>query len=235
VWDHDARTEADARRAVAGTTDPGEHDTSGEATAGYVAAQTGIGPDDVVLEIGCGVGRVGAKLARRCGHWIGADVSPRMLRHATKALEGQPNVSFRQLSGVDLEGIADESVDVAYCTAVFMHLDEWERFRYVTEMHRVLRPGGRVYFDSFHLLGDEGWGIFTKMAALDVAARPENIARASTSEELRTYAERAGFEKIRCDAGSLWVWVAAVKRGSDRPAATPAPVDRSPIPATPRA
>jgi SAM-dependent methyltransferase len=142
-------------------------------------------------------------------------------------------VSFRQLSGLDLEGIPDESVDVAYCTAVFMHLEEWERFRYVTEMHRVLRPGGRAYFDSFNLLGDEGWGIFTRMAALDPAARPENIAKASTPEELRTYAERAGFEQIRWAAGALWVWVAAVKPGSDRRFVDPWPADPGPRPATP--
>ncbi|MGH7264330.1 MAG: hypothetical protein ACREMB_05665 [Candidatus Rokuibacteriota bacterium] len=114
-----------------------------------------------------------------------------------------------------------------------MHLDEWERFRYVTEMHRVLRPGGRVYFDSFSLLGDEGWGIFVRMAELDPAARPENIGKASTPEELRTYAERAGFEQIRWQGGALWVWVAAVKPGSDRRVADPRPVDPGPMPATP--
>ena len=110
-----------------------------------------------MLEIGCGVGRVGASLAPRCARWIGADVSAEMLRHARAALAGHANVSLVHLNGVDLAGVDDASVDVAYCTGVFMHLDEWERYRYLAEAFRVLRPGGRVYVDNINLLSPEGW------------------------------------------------------------------------------
>ncbi len=43
-----------------------------------------IAEDDDVLEIGCGVGRVGVALAPCCDQWIGADISSQMLEHAKK-------------------------------------------------------------------------------------------------------------------------------------------------------
>ena len=80
--------------------------------------------------------------------------------------------SFLPLNGVDLTGVHDATIDVAYCSGVFMHLDEWDRFRYVTEMRRVLKPGGRIYFDNFNLRSDEGWQLFEDLFRMEPAARP---------------------------------------------------------------
>ena len=134
-----------------------------------------------------------------------------MLAFAKKALASLSNTSLIHLDGFDLNGIADTSMDVVYCTAVFMHLDEWDRFRYVTEFYRVLRPGGRVYFDNFDLRSADGWALFVKMSALDVAVRPPNVSRASTEQELTWYAQQAGFADIASETGQLWVTVTASK------------------------
>ena len=37
-----------------------------------------------------------------------------------------------------------------------MHLDEWDRYRYLTEFFRVLGPGGVVYVDNFDLAVPRG-------------------------------------------------------------------------------
>ena len=211
VWDHEANTMQHAHYAVCGTDDAAEYERSGIATATDIINEAAVGPTDTVFEIGCGTGRVGAKLAPSCGHWIGADVSVNMLNHARQALAGLSNVSFVELRGADLFGVNDQSADVVYCTGVFMHLDEWDRFRYVQEAYRVLRPGGRVYFDNFSLLSDEGWKLFLELTRYDSAARPANISKSSTPDELRTYAARAGFEDIRSREGTLWVTIMARK------------------------
>jgi ubiquinone/menaquinone biosynthesis C-methylase UbiE len=212
VWDAAASDVGEARTAVAGFETDDEWHRSGESTAANVATRTGITTDDDVLEIGCGAGRVGDKLAPRCRRWIGADVSQRMIDYARAALARHDNVAFVHLNGFDLDGVADASVDVVYCSAVLMHLDEWDRYRYVCEAMRVLRPGGRAYFDNFDLESPQGWALFEEMSRLDVAERPPNVSRASTRQELLCYLERAGFDDRTCDTGELWVTVVGRKR-----------------------
>ncbi len=211
VWDQDASSAGDAMNAVAGYTDASEWERSGRDTAEHLVRMLAITKADDVLEVGCGAARVGVQLAGRCRHWTGADVSVNMLRFARKALASSSNASLLPLNGFDLAGISDASVDVVYCTAVFMHLDEWDRFRYVKEFWRVLRPGGRVLFDNFDLRSPDGWALFLEMASLDVAVRPPNVSKASTEQELTWYAERAGFLHVAAATGQLWVTVTARK------------------------
>jgi ubiquinone/menaquinone biosynthesis C-methylase UbiE len=211
TWDAVSRSVSDARYSVAGTADQGELDRSGQSSATDVATETRMGPNDRVLEIGCGVGRIGAALAPRCREWVGADVSRNMLAHAREALASHKNVGFLPLNGIDLAGLPDAWFDVVYCTAVFMHLEEWDRFRYVREAARVLKPGGRIYFDNISLVSSEGWKLFEELVRYDPAARPPNISKASTPEELRTYAERCGFVDIRVRVGTVFITVVGTK------------------------
>lgn len=207
VWNAEATNAAAARCAVCGTTDVSEWGRSGADTALDVIRETGITGADVVLEIGCGSGRVGRHVAPHCARWIGCDVSRKMLDHAREDLVDMSNVSFQELNGYDLADIESGSIDVVYCTAVLMHLDEWDRFRYFQEAGRILKPGGRAYFDSSNLLGEQGWSMFAELVELDPAMRPANISKMSTPDELVTYASRAGFVDIRMKSGPLFVTV----------------------------
>jgi ubiquinone/menaquinone biosynthesis C-methylase UbiE len=128
-----------------------------------------------------------------------------MVAHAWRVMSSVPNASFQVLSGSSLRPQPGESVDVVYCTGVFMHLDEWDRYSYVEEAFRVLRPGGRLYVDNINLLGSEGWERFQELRRLPVANRPPQISKTSTPEELRTYLERAGFCGIQVSSEALWV------------------------------
>ena len=211
VWDGVSTDYGEARLAVCGTVDMAEYERSGIDTAEAIVRNTGLQATETVLEIGCGTGRVGLHLASRCARWIGADVSQNMLQHAREALKDFSNITFANLNGSDLSGFENASLDVVYCSAVFMHLDEWDRFRYVTEMFRVLKPGGRFYYDNFNLLGAEGWEFFASMSRYDPLHRPRNISKSSTPQELQRYAEQAGFENIRVMPNSLWVQVAGNK------------------------
>jgi SAM-dependent methyltransferase len=197
-----------AKLSVAGTTDEKAFRIAAETTIGLLESTTGLNSDDVVLEIGAGVGRVGPAIAPRVKRWIATDVSANMLQFARDRCSGLENVDFIEISGWDLAPIPDESVDLVYCTVVFPHLDEWERFNYVREAMRILRPGGRIYVDGYNLCADPGWTFFIKqLEDFKPYERPPNISKSSTPEELESYLRRAGVVDVRVlhSPGSIWV------------------------------
>lgn len=206
VWNSLASTRSSAMISVLGNDEEPGFKASATKTRKTLLDSVGIEPSDVVLEIGCGVGRVGAVIAPLCARWIGADVSENMLRHARERLSGQGNVETVALSGYDLAPIASATIDVVYCTVVFMHLEEWDRYNYVREGWRVLKPGGRMLIDNFNLLSAEGWDFFEKQRSdYHPTQRPPHIARSSTPQEMQAYLERAGFENIHQRLQGQWV------------------------------
>jgi SAM-dependent methyltransferase len=212
VWDTVAKEEDTAKVAVAGYTDEEQFARTSQETVDTLRQTVGVGPDDVILEIGAGVGRVGPALAAVCKRWIAADVSVNMLEHAKERLRGYENVETVVLNGWDLSPIASESIDLVYSTVVFMHLDEWERFAYICEAMRVLRPGGRVYVDNYTLLGDDGWQFFLEhFEGIHPLDRPANISKSSTPQELEVYLRRAGFVDVRGRSADMFTWAWARK------------------------
>jgi len=194
--------------SVAFTEDERELNRSGAATTQFLLDNVGISSDDVVLEIGCGVGRVGKHMATHCRRWIGADVSSNMLRFAAENLRASDNAEFVELSGYNLSSIASESVDVVYCTVVFPHLSQWDRYSYVEDAFRVLRPGGKLYVDNVNLCSESGWRIFEEHRRIPPLERIPQIGECSTPEELREYLKRAGFESVQSKPGDelIAVW-----------------------------
>src|SRR6266446_3868766 len=186
VWTALSATEAAAKTHVGGSEDEEELTRSGIGTTNFLLENV-VDSSDVVLEIGCGIGRVGKQLASRCRKWIGCDVSAKMLKLAAERLREFPNVELVETSGYDLKPITDVSVDLVYCTAVFMHLEQWDRYNYVEEAFRVLRAGGKLYVDNVDLCSEKGWEIFQRHRQVRPETRPAHITECSTPQELEEY------------------------------------------------
>lgn len=214
TWNRLSASEDDAKLGVAGLTDEAALAASAATTVELLRSSVGIRPEDTVLEIGAGVGRVGAALAPLCRKWIGADVSRHMVAHIRRRLADLPNVEAVEISGYDLAAIPSGSVDLVYSTVVFMHLEEWDRYNYVLESFRVLRPGGRLLVDNVNLLSDEGWAIFEAHRRLKPERRTPSISKTSTPQELETYLRRAGFERIEQRDVLAWIVTYGVKPAS---------------------
>ncbi len=202
VWDALSLCHSQASEAATGFTDEASLVTTGGKCVENLIELLSITSKDEILEIGCGVGRVGSILALRCRSWTGADISSNMLKHATARLTGLCNIKLVHLSGAGLAEIKDKSFNVVYSTNVFAHLDELDRWRYIEEGYRVLRPGGRIYVDNVDLEGDAGWSVFlSDYVRSKREEHPPYIPRPSTASELTTYLARAGFLAI----GSHWI------------------------------
>lgn len=206
TWE-DLATDFDAaQHYVAGHNDTKEFERSAEVTRQILNDTVKINEDDVFLEIGCGIGRVGKALAPHIKHWIGSDISSGMIKQASDYLEGTENKSLHILEDCSLKQFANESVDVVYCTVVFMHLLEWDRYKYIKESMRILKPGGRIYFDNVDITTDHGWKVFTDGFTIPSNDRPPHISMVSSADELITYGQRAGYKKTRIHKwGGAWV------------------------------
>jgi ubiquinone/menaquinone biosynthesis C-methylase UbiE len=99
------------------------------------------GPDLSLLEIGCGAGRMTWVLAEAFGQVVAADVSPAYVKMAEQHC-ARPNVSYRTISGYDLEALGDRLFDVAFTYEVFHYLEQPILERYVSDVYRFLRQGG---------------------------------------------------------------------------------------------
>ncbi|MGB9184386.1 MAG: acyltransferase family protein [Solirubrobacteraceae bacterium] len=98
---------------------------------------------DVVLEIGCGLGRMTRVLAERSRRVLALDVSDQMLERAREHNAHLDNVRWILGDGTTLSPIADASVDVCFSTVVLQHIPDPEIvLGYVREVGRVLRPAG---------------------------------------------------------------------------------------------
>lgn len=110
--------------------------------------ETQLAPDDVVIDIGCGIGRLTRPLAARTANVIAIDVSSEMLAEARRLNPDLEPVDWRHGDGESLRPVADASVDVCISHVVFRHIpDPHITLGYIREMGRVLRPGGFAAFE----------------------------------------------------------------------------------------
>jgi ubiquinone/menaquinone biosynthesis C-methylase UbiE len=212
VWDSLASCRAEAPVAAAGRTTEDQLHRSGAQVALRLIELLSISANDDVLEIGCGVGRIGLELGPQCRSWVGADISRNMLTWAEDRLQMVPNTKLVLLGGVGLRELPDRSFDVVYATNMMAHLDEIDRWFYVKDAFRVLREGGRIWIDNIDLESDEGWTMFVNDAGrYQHLERPPYLPRFSTAGELQAYAARAGFKDIVGHRQPPLVAISAVK------------------------
>lgn len=100
----------------------------------------------LAVDFGCGAGRLTRALGRHFGNVIGLDVSTSMVRTARRLNADVSNICFRENRGLQLDLIADRSVDFLSCCIVLQHIPANLQLAYIAEFFRVLAPGGVAMF-----------------------------------------------------------------------------------------
>ncbi len=173
VWDAAYAATADGRLALA---DPTLN------TAGWVSSYTGqlLPESDMrewvghtvgrilasgprrVLELGCGTGMLLFRIAPRCEHYHGLDVSAQAIRYveAEAARQGLRNVTLRQAAADDLAGLPTRSYDCVVLNSVIQYFPSADHL--VDVLARIVplvRDGGVIFIgdvrslplnDAFH-------------------------------------------------------------------------------------
>jgi trans-aconitate 2-methyltransferase len=167
--------------------------------------------DELVLDAGCGSGRITQTLIERLPHGrvIAIDESPSMIAAARERLG--PDVDLRVIDLLELQ--LDEPTDAILSTATFHWIADHERL--FERLHGALRPGGRLVAQC----GGEGNITVLRASANEVLARepyaqhfldwqpPWNYAGAETTGQ-RLLA--AGFSTAEC-------WLTPAPREPEHP------------------
>ena len=109
-------------------------------------------PGETVLDVGCGTGTL-AILAKECvgatGHVAGIDPSWQMIARAHgKAEQAGLSIDFR-VGVIEQLPFPDQSFNVVLSTFMMHHLPDSLKRRGLSEIARVLQPGGRLLVLDF--------------------------------------------------------------------------------------
>lgn len=141
-WDARARRDALFYIFREAADSPEAFAESGRRDLEHVLAGIDLPPGAVVVEIGCGIGRLARAIAPRVAKVFAGDVSPEMLERAREFCRGTPNVELLRFEG-DLAGVPSGGADLVYSHLVFQHVPRLKFIRgYFREAARVLKSGG---------------------------------------------------------------------------------------------
>lgn len=104
----------------------------------------GVGPNETVLDVGCGTGNLTLALLARlspAGRVVAVDIAPRMVEEAGRKTR-DPRVDWR-VADVRSLPLADVSCDRAICFSVWPHIEDHGAA--ADELGRVLKPGGCLH------------------------------------------------------------------------------------------
>jgi ubiquinone/menaquinone biosynthesis C-methylase UbiE len=215
AWDSLASSEDAARHHVGFDAEEASVIQHGAAEAKALIDECDIQSSHRVLEIGCGIARIGREVAPHCGEWVGVDVSRNMLKFAKKRTAHLRNVTYVETNDLSyLQEFPDGVFDVVYALTVFIHLDKEDMFRYILDSYRVLKPGGMFYFNTWDLLSPQGWVEWVKRVEwyTKMVMKPRFREQFSTQAEIGKYVREAGFEIVTMRSGSHLIYVTCSKR-----------------------
>lgn len=145
--------------------DPAEREARWNASADQAVelVLAGIEPKPAwaILEIGCGVGRLIAKVRERAAfeRFVGIDISESMINFAADGLGHDPRIQLSVNNGYSLPMILESSIDFAYSVDVFTHIFDVDlTLAYLKEVYRVLKDRGYFRFNVRRFDPDSAFG-----------------------------------------------------------------------------
>lgn len=103
---------------------------------------------DLVLDLGCGYGRVAVELAKRAKKITGIDISPDNIGFAKSLYQQVEKIEFYKMNAVELNFPAD-MFDVTICVQNGISSFKEDPYLLAEEALRVTKRGGMLLFSSY--------------------------------------------------------------------------------------
>jgi len=149
----------------------GNFELIGDKFANHIINTIPIRPEEIILDVGCGIGRIArpfAKILDKNGQYYGFDIINYGVNWCNKNYKKYPNFRFEyfplinDLYNLEADKNAEDfefpypenSFGLVVLISVFTHMQKNEVLNYLKQIYRVLKPGGYCYA-TFFLIDDE--------------------------------------------------------------------------------
>jgi SAM-dependent methyltransferase len=196
----------------------------GHEFVGYFKDIGGLQPNERILDAGCGCARMaipltdyldangsyeGFDVVREYIEWDQQNVTPKFPRfgfHHVDVWNSMYNAEGKLQADSFRFPFADNDFDFAFLTSVFTHMFRADIAHYLDELHRVVRPGQRV-FATYFVMNDEARRLVeTEKSALEfkptdggywiINEEVPEAAVAYDEAELRALHKEHGFKEL---------------------------------------
>ena len=164
-----------------------------------------------VLEVGCGVARVGRELAPCCARYHGVDISRRLLDVARARMAHLGNVELSHLTGQGLDGLSTGCYDRLICHLVLLHVDATGVQRLLRGFARVLRDDGAAYFDLWNARNPDAMALAQRESLDPRIRRQPHRSRFYTRREVEAWLPAAGLDAVWVSDATFLIQIVAVR------------------------
>jgi ubiquinone/menaquinone biosynthesis C-methylase UbiE len=143
-----------------------------------------------ICEIGAGIGRYSRHFANRTSSLYLCDYSSYACSVLQQFFLQKDHITIFQCTDNTLHQVPDAAIDLVFSIAVFAHLELEGIFRYLREMHRVLKPERFAVFEYASTITSRGYAFFKHNLPKDGS---QSIFRYHHPQEIRRLVKDVGF------------------------------------------
>ncbi len=175
-----------------------------ETTLRYAALK----PGERVLDVGCGTGvltRLAAEVVGEKGKAVGIDPAPKMISIAIENAANERSQAEFRVAVIENLPFENDSFDCVLSSFMIHHLPPDLKLTGLTEVYRVLKPGGRLLSVDIYRPTNPLWWLIVWLLYLTKFTRDHIAGR------LPSYFKKAGFHQVETVGhwkGILTFWLA---------------------------